>query len=157
MNEEMNKNSESQQTNVPDNTDYIEALREMRNSTVSREQYNKLKEENKKLLNSLVNGEVISADMKPAEVDIDQLRKDLYSDNRPDLNNLDYITKTLELRQAIMDKGGLDPFVPVGHKVSPTANDFEAAERVANVLQECVEEANGDSQTFTAALQRRII
>ena len=83
--------------------------------------------------------------------------KDLYSDNRPDLNNLDYITKTLELRQAIIDKGGLDPFVPIGHKVSPTANDFEAAERVANVLQECVDEANGDSQTFTAALQRRII
>ena len=116
-----------------------------------------LKEANKKLLNSLVNGEVISPDMKPAEVDIDQLRKDLYSDNRPDLNNLDYISKTLELRLAIIDKGGLDPFVPIGHKVSPTANDFEAAERVANVLQECVDEANGDSQTFTAALQRRII
>ena len=95
MNEEMNKNSESQQTNVPDNTDYIEALREMRNSTVSKEQYDKLKDENKKLLNSLVNGEVISADMKPAEVDIDQLRKDLYSDTRPDLNNLDYITKKI--------------------------------------------------------------
>ena len=45
MNEEMNKNSESQQTNVPDNTDYIEALREMRNSTVSREQYDTLKDE----------------------------------------------------------------------------------------------------------------
>ena len=42
-----NENSVSQQENVNDSTDYIEAIKEMKQNSVSKEAYEKLKAENK--------------------------------------------------------------------------------------------------------------
>ena len=54
------ENSVSEQENVGDNTaNYIEAIKEMKANSVSKEAYVKLQQENKQLLNSLVNGQGI--------------------------------------------------------------------------------------------------
>ena len=47
--------------------------------------------------------------------------------------------------------------MPVGKRITPTDEDISAANRVATVLQECVDYAQGDSQAFTNELQRRTI
>ena len=39
----------------------------------------------------------------------------------------------------------------------PTDDDIKTAEKVANVLQECVDYAEGDSAVFTNELQRRLV
>ena len=148
-NEELN-NAVSQQENVTDNVDYIEAIKEMKQNTVDKATYNKLKEENKQLLNSLVNGETIDVPKKE-EVDIDALRKDLFNN---DQTNLQYIEKALKLREALLEKGEKDPFLPYGKNMIPTDEDIAAADRVARVLQECVDYADGDSDIFTNELQR---
>jgi hypothetical protein len=44
--------------------DYIAAIQELQNNTVSKDQYQKLREENKKLLDALVSGQQINV---PAE------------------------------------------------------------------------------------------
>ena len=148
-NEELN-NPVSQQENVTDNVDYIEAIKEMKQNTVDKATYNKLKEENKQLLNSLVNGETIDVPKKE-EVDIDALRKDLFNN---DQTNLQYIEKALKLREALLEKGEKDPFLPYGKNIIPTDEDIATADRVARVLQECVDYADGDSDIFTNELQR---
>lgn len=148
-NEELN-NAVSQQENVTDNVDYIEAIKEMKQNTVDKATYNKLKEENKQLLNSLVNGETIDVPKKE-EVDIDALRKDLFNN---DQTNLQYIEKALKLREALLEKGEKDPFLPYGKNIIPTDEDIATADRVARVLQECVDYADGDSDIFTNELQR---
>lgn len=140
--------------NVED-TDYIEALKTLKQNSVSKEQYQKVKDENKRLLNSLVNGESIQVE-KEKEVDISKLRKELFSQDA-DLNNVDFISKALELRTALIEKEGTDPFLPVGKKITPTEEDISTANRVATVLQECLDYADGDSQAFTNELQRRTI
>lgn len=56
-----------------------------------------------------------------------------------------------------MAEGKPDPFLPVGNQIAPTDDDIAAAERVAKVLQECVDYADGDSAVFTNELQRRTI
>lgn len=140
--------------NVED-TDYIEALKTLKQNSVSKEQYQKVKDENKRLLNSLVNGESIQVE-KEKEVDISKLRKELFSQDA-DLNNVDFISKALELRTALIEKEGIDPFLPVGKKITPTEEDISTANRVATVLQECLDYADGDSQAFTNELQRRTI
>lgn len=145
-----------QGTPVEDNTDYIEALREMKEKTVSKEAYEKLKEENKKLLQSLINGETIEGDAVPETPDVAQLRKELFNRDAP-LSNLEYATKALQLRRALVDDGHPDPFLPIGHRISPTQEDIEAANRVAKVLQECIEYADGDSDLFTSELQRNMV
>ena len=39
----------------------------------------------------------------------------------------------------------------------PTDDDVKTAEKVAQVLQECVDYAEGDSAVFTNELQRRMV
>lgn len=141
-------NSSTDDTNV----DYIEALSSMKQNTVSKEDYQKLKTENKKLLDALIEGKQI--DVPKSEVDIDSLRHDLYSDRDASIDPLVYVTKTLQLRQAIIDSGADDPAIPTGHMYSPTSLDKETSQKVADVLQECVDVADGNTAVFMSELQR---
>lgn len=136
--------------------DYVAALTELREKSVPKEQYAKLKEENAQLLKALINGETIEGIPQASESDVDELRKQLFSEEAQ-LTNLEYVTKTLELRDAIISKGDPDPFLPVGHQISPTNDDIEAADRVAKILRNCIEYADGDSTIFTNELQRVMI
>ena len=138
---------------VNDGVDYITAINEMKKTTVPKEKYEKLAEENKRLLESLVAGEKIEP-KEEEKIDVKALRKELYS-GECELNNLEYVDKTLKLRKALIDAGERDPFLPIGDKVDITSETIEKAETVAQVLQECVDFAEGDSGIFTAELQRR--
>ena len=143
-------NSVPQQENVNDSIDYIEAIKEIKQNSVDKEAYNKLREENKRLLNSLVNGE--SVDVKKEEpVNIDELRDKLFN---KESTNLEYISNALKLREELMKQGKPDPFLPAGKNIIPTEEDIKTADRVAKVLQECVDYADGDSNVFTNELQR---
>lgn len=157
MEKELELQSVSQQENVSDNVDYIEAIKEMKLNTVDKGAYEKLKAENKKLLQSLVNGEELAATaVKEAQVDVSDLRKKLFTPDN-DMSNLEYITTALKLRDELISKGEPDPFLPVGEKILPTDEDIELANRVANCLKDCVDYADGDSRIFTSELQRIMV
>jgi hypothetical protein len=83
------------------------------------------------------------------------LRNKLFS-NEKELSNLEYIDTTLKLRTALLDAGERDPFLPVGDQVTLTAEHYEKANQVAELLQDCVDFADGDSGIFTAEYQRRV-
>jgi 5'-3' exonuclease len=148
-----NENTRIEQENVNDSTDYIEAIKEMKQNSVDRAAYDKLKSENKQLLDALVNGKEINIKQEEP-VDIAQLRKDLFNKDGH-MSNLEYVSTALKLRDALIEKGERDPFLPYGEKVNLTAEHYDKAEQVATVLKECVEFADGDSGIFTAELQRR--
>ena len=148
-----NENSVSEQENVNDSIDYIEAIKEMKQNSVDRSVYDKLKSENKQLLDALVNGKEIEIS-KEEPVDIAKLRKDLFNKDGH-MSNLEYVSSALKLRDALIERGERDPFLPYGEKVNLTAEHYDKAEQVATVLKECVEFADGDSGIFTAELQRR--
>ena len=148
-----NENSVSEQENVNDSIDYIEAIKEMKQNSVDRSVYDKLKSENKQLLDALVNGKEIEIS-KEEPVDIAKLRKDLFNKDGH-MSNLEYVSTALKLRDALIEKGERDPFLPYGDKVTLTAEHYDKAEQVATVLKDCVEFADGDSGIFTAELQRR--
>lgn len=143
---------------VEDNTqDYLAAIKELKQNSVDRSEYDKLRAENKKLIDAVVNGQpgqeepVVS---KHSKEQIDELRNDLFNSPK-ELNNLEYITKAMELREALMENGEPDPFLPVGKQISPTRDDLEGAEKVAQVYKECIDYAEGDSEVFTNELMRR--
>lgn len=138
---------------VVDNTDYIEAIQTLKQNSVDRSKYEELRAENKRLLQAVVNGQPAEERVEVAKPDINELRKALVKE---DQTNLDYITNALKLREAVIAEGGEDPFVPVGSKYTPTAADYERANRVATVLQEMVDEADGDPQVFLNEYQRRV-
>lgn len=132
--------------------DYVAAIQELQKNTVSKERYDKLRAENKKLLNALVTGQGVE-DESTAKVDIKELRRKLF-DKDANLTNLEYVDTALKLRTALIESGERDPFLPIGDKVRDTAEMYSTAARVAEGLQECVDFAAGDSGIFTAQLQR---
>ena len=137
---------------------YAQTIKDLKANTVSRKDYEKLEEQNKQLLDAIINGNGEADDKDKVEVlpSIKELREDLYG-GKKHLSNLEYWEKTLALREALMAQGETDPFVPVGEKIVAENSDFEAAERVATVVKECIEYAKGDSAVFTNELQRRTI
>lgn len=143
---------------VEDNTqDYLAAIKELKQNSVDRSEYDKLRAENKKLIDAVVNGQPGQEEpavSKHSKEQIDDLRNDLFNSPR-ELNNLEYITKAMELREALIENGEPDPFLPVGKQISPTRDDLEGAEKVAQVYRECIEYAEGDSEVFTNELMRR--
>ena len=137
---------------------YAETIKQLKANSVSKEDYEKLEAQNKQLLDAIINGNGETDDKDNVEVlpSIKELREDLYG-GKKHLSNLEYWEKTLALREALMAQGETDPFVPVGEKIVAENSDYEAAERVATVVRECIEYAKGDSAVFTNELQRRTV
>ena len=133
--------------------DYLAAINELKANSVDRQKYEELKAENKKLLDSIVNGTEVALPAAEKK-SIEELRANYLKE---DQSNLDYISNALKLREALMAEGKPDPFLPLGEQILPTDEDVATANKVANVLQECVDYADGDSNVFTNELQRRLV
>lgn len=147
---ELNVTGEKVEDMTPD---YLAAINELKQNSVNREDYNKLKAENKKLLDSIVNGAPVEV-QSPQRKSIEELRAAYLKE---DQTNLEYISNALKLREALISEGKPDPFLPIGEQILPTDEDVAAANKVASVLQECVDYADGDSAVFTNELQRRLV
>lgn len=135
--------------------DYLETIKTLKETTVPMDDYNKLKQENKKLLNTILEGGELE-NMKEAapKRTAAEIRTELFSESADNFTNLQFVEKALELREAVMDEGGIDPFVPQGQRIAPTDDDYEAAQRVADAFQSCIEVAQGDNSIFMRELDR---
>ena len=153
--------SESGTEIVNDDTtvDYIATINAMKQNSVSREQYEKLKNENRELLDTLINGGQVTNVVEAPTKTIQEMRAELFSKEAADkgMTNLEFVNKSLELRDAIIKSGGTDPFLPVGKGIEITRDDYEAAEFTAEQLRQCIDIADGNSEVFTAELMRRTV
>lgn len=154
MNDELinDQTADTQSTTTAE--DYIEAIKNLKQTTVDKSAYDSLRAENKKLLESLINGEEIQPQNKVLSESIDELRHDILQNDS--LTNLEYWDKVLKLRSALLKRGDEDPFVPQGSKVSATQADYATAEKVATIMQEMVDNAEGDPNVFLNEYQRRV-
>ena len=148
-------NSVSTQENVADNSsNYIEAIKEMKANSVSKDAYIKLQEENKKLLESLIKGDTIEAPKAAApewKVDLAALRKHLSEAESP----IDQCKTSLKLHEETLKQTGVNDYLPNGKKIRPTKEDEEKAELFISTIKECIDYADGDDQLFIQELQRR--
>lgn len=152
----MNENEQSvtQQENVEQDTNnYIEAIKEIKANSVSKEAYKKLQDENKKLLESLIAGETIESPKTTVEekVDLNALRKHLDEAESP----IDYCKTSLKLHEETLKQTGINDYLPNGKKIRPTKEDEEKANLFIEQIKECIDYADGDDQLFIQELQRR--
>ena len=154
MAEEIIKNSESSQEGAGTGTEFdpVAAINDIKANTVPKEDYEKVKAERDKYCKALIEGTQV-VEEKKEPVDIDKLRKELFSEDS-DLSNLDYVSKAVQLRDAILERDGEDTFVAKGSKLSPTEEDYIAAQKVTDAFKHCIEIADGDSEIFTRELMR---
>ena len=153
VNEILNSESANEVNTTETEFDPVQAINELKQNSVSKEDYNKVVAEKNKYLKALIDGNQVAEVQKKEPVDIDGLRKELFSGEK-DLTNLEYAKKALELRDAIIERDGVDIFVGRGSKLTPTDEDYEAAQRVADGFQQCIDVAQGDSEIFTRELMR---
>lgn len=143
----------------PSNVELAKAFKELKENSVSKEDYEKLEKENKELVAQIINGDGAGNGQTNAPEDLDgdikALREKLYGPKCSELSNLEFCESTLKLREAIIKRDGIDPFVPRGANIKPTDYDAQRAQAVADVMAECIKEANGDSGVFTALLQAK--
>lgn len=138
------------------NNEYIDAIATLKQNSVDKARYESLRQENKKLLDALVNGGQLDAGAikeEPKE-DIKTLRDRVFK--KENQSNLEYWTNVLALRDRLLEEGQEDPFVPQGRKIQATVQDYEAAQRVADGMKSLVEYANGNNEVFISEYQRRV-
>lgn len=146
--------------------EYIVELKKLKDNTVAKDDYEKMKAERDQLIRSIAETGVkpddaedknAPEDVKARRERIKELRGELLrSDNNT--TNLKFVSNAVELRELILkDTDGRDDiFVANNAAYTPTGESYEAAERVADVFKQCIEAANGDSGVFTAVLQSRV-
>ena len=157
--DQANKGPSEKKPEENSNVELAKALKEARENSVSKEDYEKLQEENRALVSQIINGEGGAgngqAKTPKTEADIKALREKLYGPKCSELTNLEFCDLTLQLRDAVIEVEGIDPFLPHGANIKPNDLDVERANAVAEVMRDCIKEANGDSGVFTALLQAR--
>lgn len=159
MAEVENKNLEQPGVETPEqensNQQYIDMIKDLKANTVSKDRYNQLMEENKNLLESLVNGEVVAPAAPEVEKPpIEDLVREMRGRN---ISDISFVEKALEFRDRVLEETGEDCFVSKGHNITPTQESYIAAQKTADIYKECLEYANGDNQAFINELQRRMV
>lgn len=149
------ENEQTQEQVVPaNNADYIETIKNLKANSVSRKDYEAIQADNKRLLDALSEG-TTNVNSQPEVINkrnVEEIRSDLFGKEH---NNLEYWETALELRDAVLEKDGKDIFLPQGHNYQVTDEDIVTANKVASVIKDCIDFADGDSQLFTNELQRR--
>lgn len=136
-----------------DYQEYIDQINELKRTSVSRAEYDKIREENRTLLSNLVNGTTsIVAEEEPVKREsLDELRARVFNSPK---NDLDYVAGILEIRDRVMEAGEPDPFVNDNGRYHATEEDKRIAANTAEGLRHCVEVANGDNDVFLQEITR---
>lgn len=135
--------------------DYIDQLSQIKETMVSKDEYQKILDDNRKMANALANGIDYGNEKKKEPADIDELRQKLFAPENQRKSNLQYFAEVLALRDALIEAGEQDPFLPFNREYIPNQQDADDADRIANNIQECIEYAAGDPHVFNVELQRR--
>lgn len=142
--------------NVENNdTDYIEQIKALKENSVSKDVYLKLKEENKKLIKSLVDGTPVESGepgaVKPQSI---QELTDAFYNGYDKMSNRELTEKILKIREKTLEETGKDLFMPSDKTYIPTQDDVNTVNNLVVALQNCLDIANGNDEVFNRELDR---
>lgn len=133
----------------PDKIDeFIELAKKNQEDKIDRSEYEAMRNERDRVMAALIDGQKLE---KQAE-SIPDIAKLSEIFRNPDSTNLEVVSASLGIRQAALKKGKRDPFAPT----NPTEEDLRNAQKVADVFQECVDQANGNNEDFIFYLNKHI-
>lgn len=137
----------------PSTPDYLATIKQLKENRVSKADYDKLMADNKALQEMIVNGQEPQVEQVVKSRDVREILKDL---NNSTNTNLDYTKYLLEYRKAYFEKFGKDCFSGEGFNAKFSEADNETAQRVADVMQQCIDDCENDPTLFNALFQRRM-
>ena len=156
MAEELQQAQQEQQPEVrPEDRNILAEFEEYKKNSVPKDEYNRLWERNKELAHNYAHN--TAEQVKQEDTDtIESLSKELYAEDRREMTNLECASKTLKLRQKIIDSGKTDPFLNSSSSTGYSQSEVDTAERVAAGLQNMVDEADGDPDYFNTLLEKQV-
>lgn len=90
---------------------------------------------------------------------VQEIQNDLRSFQDRDITptNLQYCTLALELDNESRRTTGKSVFLPQGHQVGTIKpEEYQTADNLHDILEDCIDKAEGDPDAFNIALSRRI-
>ena len=158
MNEEqtMEQTTSESGNDGMDTSQYISAINEMRNNSVSRDKYNKLKEDNRQLLDALINGgqiEVPTAEEKKSAQELVNEFRELAGRKKGKPLDVEFSEKLIEMRDAFLEETGDDLFLPS----NPTDVDYKNAQDVEAFFRTCLEAADGNNDVYEREMSRHLV
>lgn len=137
--------------------DLLAQIEDMKKNYVKKEDYEKVVDERQQLFEKVINGDPIP-EQQEEKLDVKELRDKLFGgDGTNCKNDLEFTENALKLRKALIESGEPDPFLPIGHELSPTDADIAAAERAAETMARWVEEAKGNKDVYLTERIRDIV
>ena len=146
MNEQIEENAV-----VEEGQDYIEAIKTLKSNTVPKEEAEKLKAENKRLLEALTNGETIEQSATKKEFNEEEVMSII---TNPNSRDLDFFKSLISLREHKLETENIDIFAGKGTQYQPVPNESQKIENVVNCINHCIEYADGDPDAFDTELDR---
>lgn len=136
-------------------SDYLANLQALKDNTVSKDEYAKLVADNKRLAQALANGDFGSHEesAKKQIISVDEAKAKLFNVTRK--TDLQLFTEVLDLRDAVLNEGGNDPFLNVDPDHIPTEQEKLDADRIANNIRDAINYADGDPSIFRTEMMRR--
>lgn len=135
---------------------YIQAIAEMKQNSVSRDKYNKLKEDNRQLLDALINGgriEIPTAEEKKSVQELVNEFHELAGRKKGKPLDIEFSEKFLEVRDAYIEETGEDPLLPS----NPSDIDYKNASDVEAFFRTCLEAADGNNDVFEREMSRHLV
>lgn len=133
--------------------DYIDAYMELKKNSVSKDEYDRVVGENKKLFKTLTDGGQVINKVETKKRPYAEVANDMLD---PKLNDLQMAKLFLELRDAYKEQTGND-FVCQHQESQIVEQDTKDLELYANILKDSIERANGDIKLFKAYYNSRIV
>lgn len=149
----------------PEEINLAEEVAKIKNGMVPKESYEALKKNYLETVRRIASGEDTSSDGQPDDTD-NTPGKPKTRDPKTiaaefmggqELTNLDYVKHALELREASLERGMPDPFMPNDKNYSWNETDQAEADNVAKVLQGLVDKSNGDPAVFRGLLDSVLV
>lgn len=141
-----------QQELPPEDQNMVEAMQQLKANSVQKSEYERVLARNKELTEALARNREIEEAAKPApDTDtIESLRDKLVG---KELSNMEYWENVLKLRNKVIESGQPDPFLPSDSKGNYSKENIDSAERVANGIQNLLDQADGNAELFNALFQ----
>lgn len=145
---------------VSDPTEEAQALIELKKkldeATAQNEAYKKAQAE---VYDKILNGGTADS-AEPTHRPIKEIRADLIKGAGNEISNLDYAKLAIELDDALIADGEDSCFLPKGRMpngeaISPTVDEVATAQKFHSVIEECIQQADGDPSRFNMELKMR--
>lgn len=155
----MDQNLEQEQGQKEENQyqKYIDKINELKSNSVDKSKFDELKDENKRLLDAMMNQQEApkkSTDTTDYLSEAKKLAAKLHDDD-VELNNLEFCRTAVDFRQAMIKSDLGDPFVKISDDANENENSKLWADRVEDVIRQCIDNCDGSSRVFTSLLSER--